>query len=410
MTSVPETESVNKRSPLRRLFTSRSFVALFISNGLGFGGEQMRLAAQSWWILDEGGSKTQMGLAAGLRIFPIVFISLYAGVMIDRIGGKRVLILERLVLIFLALVTGVILLFDHVEVWHIILLATLAGSTIAFGEPATETLVPDVVPDELLQSANSMNQLSHALGRTLGPLLAGILIAIRSAALALFGLAVVYMIAMIATFGIKAKPKRATSSESAIRQIIDGLSYVRQTPVLFWTVLMASSAVFFGMIFPIIPVYAREVLGVGEVKFGWMWGAVAIGQASAAFMIASRGGFQKKSRGVAAGAFVFGIGMIGFGLSSNYWLSLAFLFVTGWGFPLWITSVITLLQSHTADEYRGRVMAVFTIVMQGVSAARMLGGVLMDLVGNYPTVLVCVGGGWMIVIVAFIASKEFRDA
>ena len=389
-------------------------MALFVSNTLGFGGEQMRLAAQSWWILDEGGSKTEMGLAAGLRIFPVIIISLYAGVMIDRIGGKRVLIFERVILIVLAIITGVILLVDQVEVWHIVILATLAGSTIALGEPATETLVPEVAPEDLLQPANSMNQLGHALGRTLGPMAAGILIAVRSAAFALFGLAVVYAVALIATFGIKTnhKPqsKSEADSESVTRQIVDGLQYVLRTPVLRWTVLMALSVIFFGMFAPIIPVYAREVLDVGEVKFGWMWGSVAIGQATGALIIGSRGGFKKLSRGVAAGAFVFGLGMLGFGLSETYWLSLVFLAISGLGFPLWITSVVTLLQSHSAIEFRGRVLAVFTIAMQGTSIAWMLGGVSLDLLGNFPTVLICVGGGWVIVIAAFVKSKEFRNA
>jgi len=353
-----------------------------------------------------------MGLAAGLRIFPVVIISLYAGVMIDRIGGKRVLIFERMILIVLAIVTGAILLFDHVEIWHIIVLATLAGSTIAMGEPATETLVPEVAPEELLQPANSINQLGHALGRTLGPLAAGILIAIKSAALALFGLAVVHAVAMIATFGIKTKPKPLveTESESATRQIVDGLQYVLIAPILRWTILMALCVIFFAMLLPIIPVYAREFLEVGEVKFGWMWGSVAIGQATGALIIASRGGFKKLSRGVAAGAFVFGLGMIGFGLSGTYWISLTFLAIAGLGFPLWITSVVTLLQSHSAIEYRGRVMAVFTIAMQGTSIAWMLGGVSLDVLGNFPTVLICVGEGWVIVIAAFIMSKEFRNA
>ena len=245
-----------------------------------------------------------MGLAAGLRIFPVVIISLYAGVMIDRIGGKRVLIFERMILIVLAIVTGAILLFDHVEIWHIIVLATLAGLTIAMSEPATETLVPEVAPEELLQPANSMNQLGHALGRTLGPLAAGILIAIKSAALALFGLAVVYAVAMIATFGIKTKPKPLveTESESTTRQIVDGLQYVLRAPILRWTILMALCVIFFAMLLPIIPVYAREVLEVGEVKFGWMWGSVAIGQATGALIIASRGGFKKLSRGVVGGS------------------------------------------------------------------------------------------------------------
>ncbi|MCI0852786.1 MAG: MFS transporter, partial [Chloroflexi bacterium] len=106
MSTESESRSEDKRSPLRRLFSSRSFMALFAANGLAFGGEQMRLAAQSWWILDEGGSKTEMGLAAGLRFIPVIIISLYAGVMIDRFGGKRMMIIERGVLIFLAIVTA----------------------------------------------------------------------------------------------------------------------------------------------------------------------------------------------------------------------------------------------------------------------------------------------------------------
>ena len=410
MTSNPEPQPEDTRSPLRRLFSSRSFVALFVSNALGFGGEQMRLAAQSWWILDEGGSKTEMGLAAGLRVIPVVIISLYAGVMIDRVGGKRVLILERLLLIFLAIVTALILLIDQVQIWHIVVLSTIAGSMIALGTPATQTLVPQIVPKDLRQSANSINQLGFALGRTLGPLLAGILIAVRSAALALFGLAIVYVVSLAATFGINVKHRSTAPSDSATRQIADGLSYIRQTPVLMWTILMAFSVIFFGMHAPLIPVYARDVLDVGEVKFGWMWGAVAIGQATGALAIVARGGFQRKSRGVVAGAVVFGLGLIGFGLSENYWISLAFLFVTGLGFPLWVTSVVTLLQDHSKPEYLGRVMAVYAIALQGVSVGWMLGGVLMDSIGNFPTVLVAVGGGWVIVLVAMVASRDFRRA
>ncbi len=152
MTATPGSVIEDTRSPLRRLFTSRSFVALFLSNALGFGGEQMRLAAQSWWILDEGGSNTVMGLAAGLRVVPVIILTLYAGVLIDRFGGKRVLILERMLLILLAIATGAILLFDQVEIWHIVILSTAAGATIALGVPATQTLVPEVVPKDLLQS------------------------------------------------------------------------------------------------------------------------------------------------------------------------------------------------------------------------------------------------------------------
>jgi len=410
MTNISESTTEDTRSPLRRLIASRSFLALFAANGLAFGGEQMRLAAQSWWILDEGGSKTEMGLAAGLRFIPVIIISLYAGVMIDRFGGKRMMIIERAVLILLAIITALVLLLGHVEIWHIVVLSTLAGSTIAFGLPAQTTMVAKVVPKDLLQPANSMSQMGDALGRTLGPLLAGILIAAKSAALALFGLAVVYSLSLIAVFGIRVKHTPLTSSGSAISEIRNGLRYIGETPVLKWTIAISTATMFFGMIYPVVPVYARDVLEVGEVRFGWMWGALAIGSVTAALTIIARGGFEKLSRGMVSGALVFGVGFIGFGLSENYYLSLLMLFITGIAFPLWISSIRTMLQTHSKPEYLGRVMAVFTISIQAASVGWILGGVLMDTIGNFETVLVSVAGSLTIVLITMVSSKEFRNA
>jgi MFS family permease len=410
MTNDSEPISEDNRSPLRRLLASRSFVALFAANALSFGGEQMRLAAQSWWILDEGGSKSEMGLAAGLRFIPVIIITLYAGVMIDRFGGKRMMILEMGILIFLAIITAAILLFDHVEIWHIVVLSTLAGSTIAFGKPAQTTMVATVVPKDILQPANSMDSMGNALGQTLGPLLAGILIAAKSAAFALFGLAVVYALSLIAVFGIRVKHTPVTSSRSAFSEIRDGLRYIGETPALKWTVATASAVVFFGMIFPIMPVYAREVLEVDEIRFGWVWGALAIGQAAGALTIVTKGGFKRLSRGMLAGALVFSVGFTGFGLSENYYLSLLMLFIAGIAFPLWGSSIRTMLQTHSKPEYLGRVMAVFTISTQGIAVGWILGGVLMDTMGNFPTVLVAVFGGLATVLITMDSSKDFRNA
>lgn len=404
--AVPE----DTRSPLRRLFTSRSFVALFFSNAFGFGGEQMRLAAQSWWILEEGGSNTEMGLAAGLRIIPILIVSLYAGVMIDRLGGKRVLIAERILLVVFSLTTAFVLFSDQAQIWHIIVLSTAAGTTLAMGYPATQTLVADVTPSDLRQSANSMNQLGYAVGKTLGPLLAGILIAIRDAAVAFIGLAAVYGVALLATFGVATKRPERIQGESAIREIMNGLAYIRQTSVLMWLILMAFSVIFFSFFFPLIPAYAQDVLDANEIQFGWMWGAMAIGQGMAAVTIGAIGGFRNKALGPVVGGLIFGIGMIAFGLSETYWMSLVFLFVTGVGIPIWVTSVLTLLQNHTEPEYRGRVLAIYAVSMQGTALGWMFGGFLLDTIGNFPTVLVSIVGAWGIMVIAYASSKELRSA
>ena len=207
----------DSRSQFRQLLTTRGFLALVVSNALGFGGEQMRLAAQAWWILDEGGSNTAVGLSAGLRAVPVVLISLYAGVMIDRFGGKRVLLVERWLLVLLALATAFVLLWDGVEVWHIVVLSTVAGATIAIGLPATNTLVAEIVPTELRAQANVLNQFGPSAGQTFGPLLAGALIAVRNAATAFFGLAVVYLVASLVMMRLPTRGLINVGTGSAIQ-------------------------------------------------------------------------------------------------------------------------------------------------------------------------------------------------
>ena len=399
------------RSSFRRLLTTRGFVALVTSNALGFGGEQMRIAAQSWWILDEGGSNTAVGLAAGLRLIPVVLISLYAGVMIDRFGGKRVLLVERWLLVALALATALVLLSDGAKVWHMVALSTIAGATIAIGLPATQTLVPEIVPADLRPSANLLNQLGPSAGRTFGPLLAGILIAVRNAATAFFGLTAVYGVAAGVTLRLPASRPGAAAPGSAIQQISDGLRYILRTPVIFWVLFLATfPIIFIAMGLPLLIAVAVEVLDTSEVQFGWMWGAVSIGGASSVILLASLGGIRRNVPAMVASALILGACLIPFGLTHTYWLALVYLFGIGLGLPLWIAAELTLLQNFTAPEYRGRVMAVYGMTFQSISVSWLLGGWLIDVIGIFPTVLVAVGGTWTLFMTAMIASKELRSS
>ena len=169
-----------------------------------------------------------------MRIIPVVLISLYAGVMIDRFGGRRVLLVERWLLVLLALATAFVLLWDGVEIWHIVVLSTVAGATIAIGMPATNTLVAEIVPTELRAQANVLNQFGPSAGRTFGPLLAGWLIAAWNAATAMFGLTFVYLAASLITLRLPDRGSIGAGSGSAIKQIGEGLSYIRATPVVMW--------------------------------------------------------------------------------------------------------------------------------------------------------------------------------
>ena len=402
---------VDTCSNFRRLLTTHGFVTLVVADTLVFAGEQMRIVAQSWWILDEGGSNTAVGLAAGLRLIPIVLISLYAGVMIDRFGGKRVLLVERWLLVALALATALFLLSDGIKLWHMVALSTIAGATIAIGLPASQTLIPEIVPADLRPSANLLYQVGPSAGRTFGPLLAGMLIAVRNASTAFFGLTAVYVVATAVTLRLPASRTAATAPGSAIQQIADGYRYIRRTPVLFWVLILATfPPIFFLMLLPLVPAIAVEVLDASAVEFGWMWGVLSISGAMTAMLLATLGGIRRNVAAFVAAALIISACLVAFSLTHTYWLALVFLCGMGIAFPLWIAAEMTLLQNFSAPEYRGRVMAVYGMIWQGVSVSWLVGGWLIDVAGIFPTALVAAGGSCTTLIIAMIASKELRSS
>lgn len=414
MPSTPETKAkppAKTRSPIVKLLRSRSFVALFGSSILGVTGENMRIAAQSWWILDAGGSNTQVGLAAGLRIIPLFILTLYAGVLVDRVGGKRVMIAMRLILLVLALATALILFSDNPQIWQVIAIAVVAGGVIAFGMPSSQTLVAETVPEDIRPSANSLFQVGSSIGSTAGPLLVSILIAVRDAGTAFLGLAGVYAVSILSAFGINAKRQQSVSDESAIKQLVEGFRYVRRTPILAWIIALDFAVIFYGLVMPIVPAYAKEVLDTSAVEYGWMWGALALGQGSTGLVMAVFGVFKRSWISLVLAATVFTIGMLIFGLSETYLISLGGLFITGIAFPLWGATVITLVQKHSAPQYRGRVLAIFSIpAFQGGSVAWMLGGVFLDVLGGIETVVICLVGSWVMLLTALAFSKDLRNA
>jgi MFS family permease len=256
-----------------------------------------------------------------------------------------------------------------------------------------------------------LNQIGPSAGRTFGPFLAGILITVRNAATAFFGLTTVYVVAAVVTMRLPASRAGAAAPASAIQQIADGLRYIRRTPVLFWLLfLLTFATLFILMLYVIVPAIAVEVLDTSAVQFGWMWGALAIGSVMTAMLLAVLGGFRRNGAAMVAAMLIYTPCLVLFGLTHTYWLALVYLFGMGIAFPLWLAATATILQNFAAPEYRGRVMAVYAMAQQGIAVSWLLGGWLLDTIGIFPTVLVAVGGGWTVLMTAMIASKELRSS
>lgn len=150
-----------RRGPIASLLTQGPYRWFLASNLLSAVGVELRVMAQSWLILELGGSQYDVGAATGLRVVPAVFLSLAAGVLIDRLGGRAILMWDRIVLLVLAVATAVLVLAGPIEVWHVVVLSVLSGSVMAIGAPSSHTLVAQIVSRGQLQSTPST--LSHSV-------------------------------------------------------------------------------------------------------------------------------------------------------------------------------------------------------------------------------------------------------
>jgi len=397
-----------RQIPSVQLLSKAPFRNLVASNFTNMMGVELRIMAQSWLILELGASQVWVGAATGLRVVPAIAIGLFAGVMVDRFGGRSVLVLERMVLLMLAVLTALVVVTDVVNLWQIVVLSVVSSAVLAVGMPATQTLVVNYVSKESLQAGNSLNMAAASLARALGPLAGGFLIAgfgLGSPFLALIGL---YALSLFFTMRMPKSEPKERSGTSAVREIADGLNYIRSNTVLFRVMLIAFSVILSAVMVPIIPVYARDRFDVGETGYGIMLAAWAIGQGGSALWVASKKNWERKAPPILVSTVMFVVADIVFALSTNFPLTLASLAMIGAAIPIWASSTITLLQTQSDPKMIGRVMSVFSLSLQSMMFGWFLGAWIGTIIGNAQMIII---GTLIYLVVNFgliLTSKELR--
>lgn len=396
ITTLFSREGRIRQNPSVQLLANAPLRAFYFGNLTNYTGVELRVMAQSWLILELGGSQLMVGAAIGLRFLPAIVIGLVAGVWIDRLGARFVLLWERGLLLVLAIVTALLVLTETVVIWHVVVLSVISSTLMVVGGPGMNSMVTKLVPKSSLQAANSINQLTRSSSRALGPMAAGFLIASFGLGAPWLALVALYILSVIATSKLPKQEAVESTGESAVSAIKNGLVYVKSNPVISRVMLLAFSAIFAGALMPIIPIYARDNFDVGGSGLGIMMAVWALGLAAGAIAVAVTGGFKKKTVSMMVAVVIYAGGEIGFGFSTNYGLALVFLFINGIASPIWLSSIVTLLQTESDPKMLGRVMALFALSVQTL----FLGALIWSWLGLQ------IGNEWMLLFVglAFVVA------
>lgn len=357
-------------------------------------GTWMQQIAQSWLVYRLTGSATLLGVVGFASQIPIFALSPIGGVVSDRYSCHRILLLTQSLALFQALLLAALTLTGAIEVPHLILLGAVLGIVNAFDMPARQSLVNQLVVPEDLPNAIALNSSMINAARIVGPGLAGLLVATLGEGYCFLINALSYLAVLWALLAMKL-PRRGDQTQihlSLARSLTAGVRYIaRSGPIRALMALLAVTGVFGMPYMTLMPVFARNVHNGGADTLGLMMGSVGLGALTGALFLARRGELRGLGKIIVAATLGFGLGLIVFTASNIFWVSLGILLGVGFCWMILIAACNTVLQALAADEMRGRVMSIFSMMLVGMAPfGSLMAGWLADRVGA--PLVVAVGG------------------
>jgi MFS family permease len=387
-----------------RALREPGFRRYLTGNLVGTIGFQMQGVAVGWELYERTHSAFALGIVGLVQVVPIILLFLPVGHVVDRYDRRRVLI-AALGGLALAAAGLAIVSVTRAPVPLFYAFLFLSGTARALLGPAKSALLPEIVRLDAFQSAVAWNSGGWQMAEVIGPAIGGALLAAtRSPALVYLTHAVLALAFAALVAGVPTSGHRRPGVAATLDSLLDGARYVLRTRILLAAITLDLFAVLFGGAVALLPVYAKDILHVGPAGLGGLLAAQAIGAVSTTLVMAHLPAFQRAGPALLRAVSLFGVAMIGFGLSRFYALSLVALAVAGAADSVSVVIRMTLAQLGTPNELRGRVSAVNSLF---IGTSNQLGefesGAVAGLLG--PVFSVVAGGIGTLIVVALVALK-----
>jgi MFS family permease len=377
-----ESSEADRRRPTAfRALRHRNYRLYFFGQLTSLAGTWMQSAAQAWLVLKLTNSSMMLGVVSFAQFTPILLVGLFAGVIVDRVDRRRLIIATQNLLMLSAFTLAALTWSGRVRVYHVIALAALNGTIGAFDMPGRQSFVVEMVGYEDLANAIALNSMMFNGARMIGPAMAGLLIAWLGTAMCFFlnGLSFLAVIWSLIQMEIPARAIAASGARMT-RQLGEGLAYVwRHRPIFYQMTLAAVSNGLGYQYLVLVPLFARNVLHGDARTYGFLVAIQGLGSVLGAATLASRVTTTGIRNNLIIGLIISGFGILVFGLSRLIFVSLAAQLVIGAGLTNFRASNNTLVQVFVSDELRGRVMSTYQLAAVGMAP---LGALLVGFLGT----------------------------
>lgn len=390
-----------------------NFRRLILSYGLTTVAREAQIVVVGWQVFEVTKDPLALGMIGLAEALPFIAVALYAGHIADRASRRVIAICGTAGLFLSALALLAFTLWPHVlmsgGVWPIYAVIFLSGIARSFTRPAMTALSAEVVERSLYPSSVAWRTSTWQFAAILGPALGGLLYGFGGPASAYAVVSVLMAIALVATMMIAHHSKPAPPSELTVGESVrTGLRFIWSQPVILGAMTLDLFSVLFGGATALLPIFAK-LLAAGPQGLGMLRAAPAAGSLLMGVYLAHRPPMKKAGVALLSAVAVFGLTILAFALSRNFWLSLILLVINGAADDISVVIRSTLIQTKTPEAMLGRVSSVNQIF---IGSSNEIGafesGLAAKLMGTVPSVLF--GGTMTLLVVAMTAiwAKDLR--
>jgi MFS family permease len=344
---------------------SRDFRLLLAGQAVSLTGSQMQQVAVVWQLYLLSGSPLALGMLGAFRIVPIIVFALGGGVVADALDRRRLMVVTQSVLALVSVALAVLAHTGRTTPAVIYGLAFVAGAATAFDNPARQALVPRLVSREQLPNALSLYATVWQVATIAGPALGGAMLAwtgptaIYVVDVVSFGAVIVALVAM------EHRHVGLGATQISAKAAVDGLRFIRRTPLIWSTMLLDFAATFFAGSMLLLPIFADQLFHVGTRGLGLLYAAQPVGAALAGAVLSTLHPPRRRGPAILWAVAVYGAAITVFGLSPWFWLSFLMLALSGAADTVSMVIRQTVRQTLTPDELRGRMSSVNMIFFMG---------------------------------------------
>ncbi|HAM99683.1 MAG TPA: MFS transporter [Marinilabiliales bacterium] len=384
---------------------SRNYRLYFFGQGVSLIGTWMQHVALSWLVYRLTGSVFLLGLIGFTSQIPTFILSPFSGVLTDRYNRLKLMTFAQVLFLLQALAITLLVMFDAVQVWHIIALSLVFGVITAIDAPTRHSLVIDLIEKpEDLGNAIALNSAIFNAARLVGPAIAGIVIAWVGEGICFLLNTLSFVAVIYSLLAIKIPAKQnPVKADNFAKSFSEGFQYTFHTmPIRIMITHLAVLSLMGLSYIVLLPAFAKETLGGGADTLGFLMSALGAGALTGALYMAGRNSAFGLSRLIYVFTFLMGLVIVGAGFTTNLYLSLLLFYLGGLSMILSIAAINTFLQTIADESKRGRVMSFYSMALMGMTPiGNLIAGALASKWGIPFTLILCgmvtiAAGGWFL--------------